>query len=161
MAPRNHSSPLPRRYLRPPPAHHPLEHQRLPNVADHHTAPPLPGPLNPAGQPTPAERWAPSDVAVAERVVHETRVIPGYTRRMKTAISIPDVPSHEAERPAAELGMSRSEFFTVAARRYIQELDAQSLTARIDAALAFAGSDETAQAAGHAGRRVLAAGDDW
>jgi len=57
--------------------------------------------------------------------------------------------------------MSRSEFFTVAARRYIQELDAQSLTARIDAALAFAGSDETAQAAGHAGRRVLAAGDDW
>jgi antitoxin MazE6 len=90
-----------------------------------------------------------------------TVVIPGYTRRMKTAISIPDDTFNEAERHAAELGMSRSEFFTTAARHYIQELDAQSLTARINAALALAGSDESSQAAVRAGRRVLADGDDW
>ena len=61
---------------------------------------------------------------------------------MKTAISIPDDTFNEVERHAAELGMSRSEFFTTAARHYIQELDAQSLTARINAAVAVAGSDE-------------------
>lgn len=80
---------------------------------------------------------------------------------MKTAISIPDETFNEAERRAAELGISRSEFFTTAARHYIQELDAQSLTGRIDAALAFAGLDETSEAAVRAGRRALAAGDDW
>ncbi len=88
-------------------------------------------------------------------------VIPGHTRKMKTAISIPDDTFNEAERYAAELGISRSEFFTTAARHYIQELDAQSLTARINAALALAGSDESSQAAVRAGRRVLADGDDW
>ena len=57
---------------------------------------------------------------------------------MKTAISIPDETFNEAERRAAQLGVSRSEFFTTAARHYIQELNAESLTGRIDAALAFA-----------------------
>ena len=80
---------------------------------------------------------------------------------MKTAISIPDDTFSEAERRAAEFGMSRSEFFTTAARHYVQELDTQSLTARINAALALTGSDETSQAAVRAGRRVLADGDDW
>lgn len=54
---------------------------------------------------------------------------------MKTAISIPDETFQDAERCADALGMSRSEFFTVAARHYIDELDAQSLTSRIDAAI--------------------------
>jgi metal-responsive CopG/Arc/MetJ family transcriptional regulator len=80
---------------------------------------------------------------------------------MKTAISVPDETFDEAERLAAALGISRSEFFTTAARHYIRELEAQSLTARIDAALALAGSDESAQAAVRAGRRTLADGDDW
>jgi metal-responsive CopG/Arc/MetJ family transcriptional regulator len=80
---------------------------------------------------------------------------------MKTAISIPDETFDEAEHRAAELGISRSEFFTTAARRYIQELDAQSLTGRIDAALALAGPDDSAEAAARAGRRVLDDGEDW
>jgi antitoxin MazE6 len=80
---------------------------------------------------------------------------------MKTAISIPDDTFDEAERRAAALGVSRSEFFTTAARRYIRELDAQSLTERIDAALALAGPDESSQAAVHAGRRTVADGEDW
>jgi metal-responsive CopG/Arc/MetJ family transcriptional regulator len=80
---------------------------------------------------------------------------------MKTAISIPDDTFSEAEHRAAALGVSRSEFFTTAARRYIQELDAQSLTERIDAAIAIAGSDESSQAAVRSGRRALADGEDW
>jgi metal-responsive CopG/Arc/MetJ family transcriptional regulator len=80
---------------------------------------------------------------------------------MKTAISIPDETFNEAERRAAALGVSRSEFFTTAARRYIEELDAQSLTKRIDAALALAGADESSRAAVRAGRRALANSEDW
>jgi hypothetical protein len=80
---------------------------------------------------------------------------------VKTAISIPDETFEQAERRAAELGMSRSEFFTRAARCYIRELDVQSLTARIDVALALAGADESAEVAVRAGRRTLAAEDDW
>ena len=76
-------------------------------------------------------------------------------------ISIPDDTFNEVERHAAGLGMSPSEFFTPAARHHIQELDAQSLTAHINAALAVAGSDEPSQAAVRAGRRVLADGNDW
>jgi hypothetical protein len=80
---------------------------------------------------------------------------------VKTAISIPDETFNEAERYAAELGISRSEFFTTAARHYIQELDAESLTGRIDAALVLVGDDESSHAAVRAGRRALADGDDW
>jgi metal-responsive CopG/Arc/MetJ family transcriptional regulator len=80
---------------------------------------------------------------------------------MKTAISIPDDTFAEAERRAAVLGVSRSEFFTTAARRYIHELDAQSLTERIDAALALAGPDDSFGAAVRAGPRVLDDGEDW
>lgn len=81
---------------------------------------------------------------------------------MKTAISVPDDTFQESERRAAALGMSRSEFFTVAARHYIEELDAQSLTTRIDAVIDLVGEDESSGAAVTAGRRVLAAGnDEW
>jgi hypothetical protein len=88
-------------------------------------------------------------------------VIPSDTCVVKTAISIPDDTFNEAERRAAALGVSRSEFFTTAARRYIEELDASSLTERIDAALALAGSDESSRAAMLAGRRALRDGEDW
>ena len=62
-------------------------------------------------------------------------VIPGYTPDVKTAISIPDETFARAEEHAAALGMSRSEFFTRAVRRYIEQLDAQSLTGRINTAI--------------------------
>jgi metal-responsive CopG/Arc/MetJ family transcriptional regulator len=79
---------------------------------------------------------------------------------MKTAISIPDETFEQAERRAADLGMSRSEFFTRAAQRYIDQLDAESLAGRIDAAIDLVGADESAQAAVRAGRRRLATADD-
>lgn len=89
-------------------------------------------------------------------------VIPGYTRGMKTAISVPDEIFEQAAGQAAELGISRSEFFARAARRYLDELAAHSLTRQIDQALQAAGDDDSGAAAAAAGRRLLAAGDeDW
>lgn len=90
-------------------------------------------------------------------------VIPGYTLGVKTAISVPDETFQQADRQAAALGMSRSEFFTRAAQRYLRELDDQSLTSRIDAAVALVGVDESSATAVSAGRRRLLAADehDW
>lgn len=84
--------------------------------------------------------------------------------RVKTAISIPDDTFSEVEKRAQALGMSRSEFYTVAARAYLRELDERSVTSEIDEALALSGpSDDSAKAAAAAGRRRLADsdGDDW
>lgn len=87
-------------------------------------------------------------------------VVPGYTRVMKTAISVPDDTFQRATQRAAELGMSRSEFFARAAERYLRQLDDTSLTSQIDLVLDRAGHDDTAAAAVAAGRRTLA-GAAW
>jgi metal-responsive CopG/Arc/MetJ family transcriptional regulator len=60
---------------------------------------------------------------------------------VKTAISIPDETFVRAEEHAAALGMSRSEFFTRAVRHYMAQLDAESLTGRINAAVDVAWPD--------------------
>jgi hypothetical protein len=83
---------------------------------------------------------------------------------MKTAISLPDETYEQATRKAAELGISRSEFFARAARRYLDDLAAEaaeSLTQQIDEALQIAGVDDTADLAVAAGRRRLADETDW
>jgi metal-responsive CopG/Arc/MetJ family transcriptional regulator len=81
---------------------------------------------------------------------------------VKTAISIPDETFEKASRRAHELGMSRSEFFTRAAARYLDELDSQSLTSQIDQAVAsLSGGDDPAEDAVTAGRRVLDATSEW
>lgn len=77
---------------------------------------------------------------------------------MKTAISIPDATFERATRRARSLGMSRSEFFTRAAARYLDELDAESVTAQIDLAVASLGDDDSAERAVSAGRRRLRSG---
>jgi Arc/MetJ family transcription regulator len=88
-------------------------------------------------------------------------VIPGYTSAMKTAISLPQDTFEQATKQAADLGISRSEFFARAARRYLDELAAGSLTQQIDEALETAGPDDSAAAAAAAGRSRLARQDDW
>ena len=87
-------------------------------------------------------------------------VIPGYTECVKTAISLPDDTYEQASKRAAELGISRSEFFARAARRYLDELASQSLTSQIDEALQ-AGDDDSNTAAALAGRSYLSGQDDW
>lgn len=93
-----------------------------------------------------------------------TRVIPGYTDGMKTAISVPDEVFHQVDAKAAELGVSRSEFFTQAARKYLAELEAQSLTNQFNEALEATGYDDSDQWAVEAGHRLLsrlAEEDPW
>ena len=82
---------------------------------------------------------------------------------MKTAISVPDETFEKASRRAHDLGMSRSEFFSRAAIRYLDELDAASVTRQIDQAVdAQAQQDESAVNAVAVGRRVLDdASGDW
>ena len=81
---------------------------------------------------------------------------------MKTAISLPDETFDRASRRAKELGMSRSEFFARAAVNYMDELDARSLTARMDAALdVIGGTDDSNEVAVDAGRREIGDSDEW
>ena len=56
--------------------------------------------------------------------------------------------------------MSRSEFFSRAADHYLAELDAASLTTRLDAALETSSDDEAEAVAVRAGRRTLLA-NEW
>jgi metal-responsive CopG/Arc/MetJ family transcriptional regulator len=81
---------------------------------------------------------------------------------VKTAISVPDEIFEQAADRAAEMGISRSEFFARAARRYLDELATQSLTRQIDQALLAAGDDDSGAAAAAAGRGLLGSrDDDW
>jgi predicted DNA-binding protein len=80
---------------------------------------------------------------------------------VKTAISVPDETYERASRRAGDLGISRSEFFARAAQRYLDELDALSLTRQVDDALDRLGApDDTAVDAVAAGHRLLAETDD-
>jgi metal-responsive CopG/Arc/MetJ family transcriptional regulator len=80
---------------------------------------------------------------------------------MKTAISLPDETFDRVAQRASDLGVSRSEFFARAAQRYLDELDAQSLTGQIDSALERVhGTDEAEVVAVAIGHRVLEAVDD-
>jgi antitoxin MazE6 len=80
---------------------------------------------------------------------------------VKTAISVPDDTFELATRRARELGISRSEFFTRAARRYLDDLSTATLTRQIDDALSAAGADDAGQAAARAGRKRLAVEAGW
>lgn len=83
-------------------------------------------------------------------------VIPGYTRTVKTAISVPDETFRLATERAAQLGISRSELFSTAVRRYLDELDASSIVSQIDAVAELANDDESVRSAVGAARRLLA-----
>jgi metal-responsive CopG/Arc/MetJ family transcriptional regulator len=80
---------------------------------------------------------------------------------VKTAISVPDDTFDQATKQAAELGISRSEFFARAARRYLDELASRSLTQQVNDALRAAGPDDSGIAAAQAGRDLLVTGEDW
>ncbi|MEI6622445.1 MAG: CopG family transcriptional regulator [Actinomycetes bacterium] len=76
---------------------------------------------------------------------------------MKTAISVPDATYERVEEKAHELGWSRSEFYSTAAERLLNQLDQESLAVAIDDALEIIGdSDDSGPAAVVAGRRTLA-----
>ncbi|WP_062518724.1 ribbon-helix-helix protein, CopG family [Demequina silvatica] len=76
---------------------------------------------------------------------------------MKTAISLPDPVFEAVTARARLLGVSRSEFLAVAARRYLRELDEQALTGRIDSVLEriAVAEDESTRFVAEAGRGLL------
>ena len=84
---------------------------------------------------------------------------------VKTAISIPDETFSEVERSVAELGISRSEFFVRAAKKYLAELEGASITAQINAAIDAGAVDEDLERdVTEHGRRMLlklTADDEW
>lgn len=84
---------------------------------------------------------------------------------MKTAISIPDETFERVEQSVAELGISRSEFFARAAKKYLAELEAESVTAQINAAIDAGAVDNGLERdVTEHGRRMLlelTAEDEW
>ncbi|WP_209307440.1 ribbon-helix-helix protein, CopG family [Geodermatophilus sp. DF01_2] len=84
---------------------------------------------------------------------------------MKTAISIPDETFERVETSVAELGISRSEFFARAAKKYLDELESESITAQINAAIDAGAVDEDLDRdVTEHGRRMLlelTADDEW
>lgn len=58
----------------------------------------------------------------------------GYTRGMKTAISVPDEVFELAEQLAEQLGVSRSELYTTALRALLADKRAAEIRASYDAA---------------------------
>jgi len=78
---------------------------------------------------------------------------------MKCAISVPDEIFHLVDAEAARLGVSRSQFFADAARRYLDELSRRTISERIDAFVREHGdvnSDSDVAWVVEAGRRHLA-----
>jgi hypothetical protein len=84
---------------------------------------------------------------------------------VKTAISIPDDTFEQVERRAKELGLNRSQFFARAAQRYLAELEGESITAQINAAIDAGAVDEDLDrdVTAHGRRMILAltADDEW
>lgn len=80
---------------------------------------------------------------------------------MKTAISLPDETFDAVTKKAQVLGISRSEFFATAARRYLDDLDGEAVTAQINHVLATAGADDSAEVAVAAARHLFANDESW
>jgi predicted DNA-binding protein len=76
---------------------------------------------------------------------------------VKTAISIPDETFARVEATASRLGVSRSEFFSRAAERWMDDLEGAETTAAIDAAI---GNEQDTAFVARAGRD-LAERADW
>ena len=78
----------------------------------------------------------------------------GYTKGMKTAVSLPDELFVRAEGLAARLGKSRSQVYREALAEYLFRREPQSVTAALDAVVDEVGPESDGWLA-EAGRRGL------
>ncbi len=103
------------------------------------------------------------DVGRLEKLAIDDGYTELYLRLVKTAISVPDETFDRASRRAADLGISRSEFFARAAQRYLDALDSHSVVSDIDATLErlTAPDDSGAWAVSAAHDRLADADEDW
>jgi hypothetical protein len=115
------------------------------------------------------EGTSPDDVieVVISSVMPEVAVPLGYDRvilgGMKTAVSLPDATFARAERAAKELRMTRSELYARAVEKYLDAAEQESITARLNAAIARGGDDEelTAEVTAASRRALSVDGEDW
>ncbi|HWS58319.1 MAG TPA: ribbon-helix-helix protein, CopG family [Actinotalea sp.] len=81
---------------------------------------------------------------------------------MKTAISVPNTTYERVVRMARQMGVSRSELFSRAAERYLDEADDARVTELVNEVLARdPAAQESNFAAAEASRARLLEGDDW
>ena len=81
---------------------------------------------------------------------------------MKTAISVPDDLYEQVEKWAGVLNIGRSRFYARAAERYIAELEADSMTAELNAVAELVNADESTRAAVEHSRYMLSRDpEDW
>lgn len=93
-------------------------------------------------------------------------VIPSHTRSMKFAISVPDELFAAVDAQAQKMGISRSQFFAVAAKVYLEQVALSERVAEINAILDEAGYDgpDEAELAGFAAafaRAMADGGWEW
>ena len=84
----------------------------------------------------------------------DTVTVDGYTRSMKTAVSIPDDVFNEAEILAKELNTSRSDVYARALAAFVGDHSSDRVTEALDEALAAVG-EPVDPAIAAAGRRIL------
>lgn len=95
-------------------------------------------------------------------VLVDDAVIPSHTQVMKFAISVPDELFAAVDAQVAKMGISRSQFFADAARRYLGVLSHDAEVAEIDHFVARFGDNTTDPETSwvlEAGRRTLLAGE--
>jgi|APLow6443716910_1056828.scaffolds.fasta_scaffold06273_2 predicted transcriptional regulator len=78
---------------------------------------------------------------------------------MKTAISVPDDVFEQVEATAKHLGISRSEVFTRAVRRFVREARDEHITASYDEA--FADDDDRGESFRRAASRKALIDIEW
>ena len=74
----------------------------------------------------------------------DARALSGYTRGMKTAVSIPDDGFEDAERLASRLRTSRSQLYARALAEFVARHDDDRVTALMDEAVREAGGEADA-----------------
>ena len=79
----------------------------------------------------------------------------GYTKGMKTAISVPDEVFEQGEQAAKRLKLSRSELYSRAMSEYLARHTDSEVTAAINAAISEAGQPADPVLSAHNRRRVL------
>lgn len=89
--------------------------------------------------------------------------ITGYTRPVKTAISLPDSLYERAERAAQRLGRTRSALYAEALEAYLDATEeTDEVTAALDELFADAHADASRAPGAAVGRRLIDSGQwDW
>ena len=96
----------------------------------------------------------------------DDQVVPGHTRSMKFAISVPDELFAAVDAQVEKMGISRSQFFADAAKAYLEQLTLPERVAEINAILDEIGYDgpDEAELAGFAAafaRAMADGGWEW